>query len=87
MIDQTKVIGLDLLRNPRNTRRVGTPKSNKIKQKIEEEINPDSIEVKFKKHMKQLIDNFKLPLESYEKNDPIKINLESCWYFYSKNSS
>ena len=34
--------------------------------------------------MKEIIDDFTLPLEKYEKNDPIKVQLECCYYFYNK---
>lgn len=87
-MSDTKIVGLDLLRNPKNTRKRDSAFSL-VKKKVDSKppVDNDSIETKFKKHMIKAINEFKLPLELYEKNDPIKIHLESCWYFYNKNNS
>lgn len=79
-----KIIGLDLLSNPSKTKKfskgvVLSKSTEKPKKK-----KPTDIEAEFKLYMHELIDNFNHPLKTHEKTDPIRIQLESCFYFFNK---
>lgn len=86
---ENKIIGLDLLQNPQKKKRT----SKNIRKQGSNENNNDSNHKKpvkldpqtqFKHFMNDKLNSFKLPLENFEKSDPFKIHLESCYYFWRK---
>ena len=90
MDSETKIIGIDLLSKPKTTKR----KKNKLdkftnisKKENQQESDKNLSELDiFRLHMTEKISNFKLPLEPHEQRDPIKVLIESCYYFYKKSN-
>jgi hypothetical protein len=92
IMDEVKIIGLDLLHNPQKTKKKKkTESSSKNKIDVEKHKkdykNTSSVTPmdKFKILMKAKIEQCSIPLEKYEKSDPYKIHLESCFYYFNKN--
>ena len=85
---ETKIIGLDLLRNPQKFGKKKLPMN--IDKKIDKKIDTKkeiTLEESFKKIMIEKINTFKVPLENYEKSDPFKTQLEACYYMYKYGSN
>lgn len=86
-MDQTKIIGLDLLRNPNKLVRKKNSFVNKQVKKPLPNIEPKTFDEKFKEEMIRKIREFKLPLETYENTDPLKIQIEACYYLYKNRTN
>lgn len=79
---ESNIYGLDLLQNPhkysKKTEKKEPPKKIIAPKKPLNDLDS------FKIIMNKYIEHFKLPLENFQKNDPIMIQLECCYYFYKK---
>lgn len=84
-MDHTKIIGLDLLRNPNKL----VKKKNMFIRKqgnLPKNVPEKTFDQKFKEEMINKIRDFKLPLENYEQADPLKIQIEACYYLYQNRN-